>query len=208
MAEEAKEFKMEDLVSAADDLNKVLQLDPPIVTVLEVKGRGAAKAAAEKKFIDQLIVDIKDVAQGQDEETKKFDLQEGDLTTLQSETVELIYLLSPETKGRLTAGATKGKAKAAPKAPKAGASAGKKAGAPKKEGPGVIASILEAIPKKGSTTLEKIHEFLIARFPDRDKVAMKKTINAQLGGKKSPTRLEREKGVKLTISDGKISLKA
>lgn len=77
-----------------------------------------------------------------------------------------------------------------------------------KEGVGVIASILEFISasKKGITILE-IHKGLIARFADRDEEAMLKTIKAQISGKKSPCRMEKEKKVTFEIQDGKYSVK-
>lgn len=88
---------------------------------------------------------------------------------------------------------------------KPGKPAIKKAGG--KNGPGVIASILEFISKSKSITITKIHEKLTARFADRDADAMMKTIKAQIAGKKSPCRMEREKKVTFEIKDGKYSVK-
>lgn len=89
--------------------------------------------------------------------------------------------------------------------------AAKKSAAPKKDkpakGPGVLASILEFI-QKGPITKEKILKQLEKRFPDRESEAMAKTINAQIGGKKSPCRMEKERKVKFVISDkGAYSIK-
>jgi len=74
----------------------------------------------------------------------------------------------------------------------------KKAGGP--EGPGVIGSIQEFITGAGKAGIDKdgILEKLAARFPDRDKTAMSKTIQAQL-----PNRMAKEKGIKInTKKDG------
>jgi len=48
---------------------------------------------------------------------------------------------------------------------------------------------------------------LAERFPDRDKDAMLKTVKAQLGGKKSPCRMEKEKNVKFIFSDKGVTKK-
>jgi len=72
--------------------------------------------------------------------------------------------------------------------------------------PGVIQSILETIREKGPVTKEQILEELTRRFPDRNTKSMRSTIQVQIGGKKRPLRLEREKGVTLLVEDGKYSL--
>lgn len=77
-----------------------------------------------------------------------------------------------------------------------------------KKGPGVIASILDLIKKNGPVTRETILDEMTERFPERDPKAMNKTIQAQIGGKKSPTRMEKEKDVEFVIKDGKYSLAA
>lgn len=84
--------------------------------------------------------------------------------------------------------------------------------APKKEkadkGPGVIETILNIIEKDGPIAIEKIIEKLAKRFPDRDAEKMTKTVRVQVGGKKQPTRMERERKVKFVIDDkGRIALK-
>jgi hypothetical protein len=76
----------------------------------------------------------------------------------------------------------------------------------KEKGPGVIASILQVIKDNGPVARESILDELTELFPDRDPKAMNKTVQAQIGGKKSPTRMEREKGVKFKIKDSKYSI--
>ena len=78
-----------------------------------------------------------------------------------------------------------------------------------KKGPGVIDSILEFIKKssKKGITKEEILEKLTERFPDRPAKGMAHTINAQIGGKQSPCRLERTKDVQLKVKNGKYSIK-
>ncbi len=74
----------------------------------------------------------------------------------------------------------------------------------KASGPGVIGSILEFIKasnKKGITR-EGIEKKLADRYPDRELKAMKKTVYAQIGGIKSPTRMEKEKKVKFKVVNG------
>lgn len=72
----------------------------------------------------------------------------------------------------------------------------------KKPEVGVIASILEfVLAAKKPISFEKIADKLSDRFPERDKTSMLKTVKAQLGGKKRPTRMEKEKKVKLNISE-------
>jgi len=78
----------------------------------------------------------------------------------------------------------------------------------KKSIPGVIVSILEFIQKapKEGINIKEIANKLTKRFPDRKADAMMKTIRAQIGGKKTPTRMEKEKKVEFSISDGKYSI--
>jgi hypothetical protein len=85
----------------------------------------------------------------------------------------------------------------------------KKEKAPKAEkGPGVIETILDIIGTKGPITREALLVELASRFPARDSERMKKTVQAQLGGKKHPCRMERERGVifKIAASDGAFSI--
>lgn len=77
-----------------------------------------------------------------------------------------------------------------------------------RSGPGVIASIFEIIQNSGPVDQTAISTKLAERFPDRDPVAMDKTIRAQIGGKKDITRMEKEKGIKFVIKDKKYSLTA
>jgi len=98
-----EEITKEQLIAAAEDLNKILKLEPPIVTAFETNARGAAKNSAEGKFMNELKAEIISVSEGQDSETEKFDLQIGDIPLLQPETVEIIKTLSPATAERLAA---------------------------------------------------------------------------------------------------------
>ena len=86
---------------------------------------------------------------------------------------------------------------------------------PKKEGKkstttklGIIASILEFItnaPKAG-INIEEIGNQLAKRFPERNPTSMIKTVKAQIGGKKSPCRMEKEKKVKFKIVNDQYSI--
>ena len=77
----------------------------------------------------------------------------------------------------------------------------------KGKGPGVIMTILDLIRKNGPIDKGQILEILVKSFPDREENKMKKTVNAQIGGKKRPTRMEREKGLEFIIDEGKYSIK-
>lgn len=63
---------------------------------------------------------------------------------------------------------------------------------------GVLETILELI-KSRPQTQQSILDKLVFMFPERDALAMKKTIQAQLGGKSQPTRMEKERKVEFLI---------
>jgi len=96
-----EEITMEMVIAVGDDLNKILALEPPIITVFESKVKGAAKTASQKKFTEALKLEIAQIAEGQDPETKAYDLQVADIPLLQPETVEIIKILSPPAAERL-----------------------------------------------------------------------------------------------------------
>jgi len=67
---------------------------------------------------------------------------------------------------------------------------------------GVIVSILEFIQSsKKPISEESLLEKLVKRFPDRNSESMAKTIKAQIGGKKKPCRMEKERNVSFIFSD-------
>jgi len=96
-----REFTTEQFIEAAQDLNVILGLNPPIVTEFETKAKGAAKTATMNKFVEGLKKEIIDVSEGQDPETKKYDLQITDLPVLKPETIEIVKELSPAAAERL-----------------------------------------------------------------------------------------------------------
>lgn len=61
--------------------------------------------------------------------------------------------------------------------------------------PGVIVMIIKSISKKARTK-KQILDFLVKKFPDRDPQKMAKTIGVQV-----PSRLSKEKGLKITKTD-------
>jgi len=169
----------EALEAAVENLNDVIKLKPPIETSSD----------------EQMTNDIVEVG------TKV--LRDSD--EVSEETRALIATLTGTEDTTPTKGSTK---KANPK-PK-NTAGGKKGVAPPKK-VGVIAFILTSIikAKKKGITKDEILAALCDQFPDREEASMKKTVQAQVGGKKSPTRMEREKKVEFNISDkGKISLAA
>jgi hypothetical protein len=99
----------------------------------------------------------------------------------------------------------KAKAKAKPEKP-AEKVAGRKATPTAKIG--VIGTILKTIQENGPVTRKQIMTKLKRSFPDRDEDKMSKTMMCQIGGKKRPLRLEREKKIKFDIDDaGKYTIK-
>ena len=88
-----KELTKEMLVGAANDLNKVLELKPPIVTEFTSSLKGAALNAVEKKFMDQLSKDLVEVATCSDDKGKLL-LQPTDI--LQPTTIDVLEALGVE----------------------------------------------------------------------------------------------------------------
>lgn len=78
-----------------------------------------------------------------------------------------------------------------------------------KKKPGVIARILSVIAEaKTPVTQSQILEVLKSEFPKREEKSMLNTIKAQIGGKKRPLRMEREKRVILGVSENKAGVKS
>lgn len=94
------EITKEQLTTAAEDLNAILTLDPPVLTVFESKARGAAKTNAEKKFVGSLKKELISLVEYKDKESGKYDVQTGDIPNLLPETVALIREISPITAQR------------------------------------------------------------------------------------------------------------
>lgn len=77
-----------------------------------------------------------------------------------------------------------------------------------KKRPGVIARILEIIQSsKTPITQQQILAKLVEEFPKREEKSMLNTIKAQIGGKKRPLRMEREKQVIFNIVENKAGVK-
>ena len=78
-----------------------------------------------------------------------------------------------------------------------------------KKKPGVIKtihSILESASKSKPVTQEQIIAKLVEEFPKREEKSMRNTIKAQIGGKKRPLRMEREKHIILNITENKAGV--
>ena len=77
-----------------------------------------------------------------------------------------------------------------------------------KKRPGVIVSILDIITKSETGVNEsQILEQLSEMFPNRKESSMTNTIKAQIGGKKRPLRMEREKQIIFEIVENKAGVK-
>lgn len=78
----------------------------------------------------------------------------------------------------------------------------------KKKRPGVIASILNFISSSDKPVNQsQILAHLKTEFPNREEKSMLNTIKAQIGGKKRPLRMEREKRVIFNIVENKAGVK-
>jgi len=76
-----------------------------------------------------------------------------------------------------------------------------------KKRPGVIKTILDVITSAPEPITQKsILEKLKIEFPNRDEKSMTNTIKAQIGGKKRPLRMEREKLVVFEITTNKAGV--
>lgn len=71
---------------------------------------------------------------------------------------------------------------------------------PKK--PGILDTI-QACVQHGPVSKEQILSKLVKRFPDHSEEGMAKTIDAQL-----PSRMAKERGIKIVVKDGKYSIKS
>ncbi len=210
---EKKELTKEMLVEAANDLNKVLELKPPVATEFTSAFKGAVLKGAEKKFMDQLSKDLIEVATCTDESGKPL-LQPTDI--LQLTTIDVLEalgvqairskLVSGEVSDPINTNKKKGGFEMKTKLIKE--KKGNKTTTSKKgiKGPGVISSILDIIKEKGPICIENIGKRLAVKFPDRSPASMLKTVKAQIGGKKRPLRLEAEKKVKFIIENDEFSL--
>lgn len=113
-------------------------------------------------------------------------------------------ILEERTDGEAPAEGKSEKKTTAKKTPKKAAA--KKAPAKKKEPkkPGVIQTIYDTIAdSKKPVSIEDILKKLIKAFPAKTGETMIKTIKAQIGTKKSPTRMERERKVEFVITEKK-----
>jgi len=174
-------IEREDLVSLIEEMNKVMDLDPAI-------------EASEKSSIDGLKKLIHDNCYDKGEcqvfDTDKFSAEAWEvLTALGVQAVITKKAKDKPAKAEKPAKAGKGKDKPV-KAEKA-----KKDGSNLK-GPGVIKTIATTIKEQGPITKEGILAVLVEKFPDRDAVAMKKTINVQV-----PNRINKEQDFTIENSD-------
>ena len=78
-----------------------------------------------------------------------------------------------------------------------------------KKRPGVIVSILDFIKSsKKPVTQAQVLAHLEVEFPKRETKSMTNTIKAQIGGKKRPMRMEREKQVIFDVVENKAGVKS
>lgn len=181
-------MKVTKYTKAADDMNKVMGLEPAIDTALEQ---------------DALIASIKKNATEVQEKDKLADSTWKVLAELK---VGPRSTPAPAEEAAPAKPAKAAKPAKEAKTPKAKAEKPAKAAkapkAPKEpKGPGVIASIVEFLGK-GPITKEAIVKLLAKRFPNRDAEGMAKTVNVQL-----PNRIAREQGIKVVVTDEGYALK-
>lgn len=164
----------------AKELNKLLQLDPVIKT-------------GNKATIKQLMADIDESAKLIEpsdeisEETKAvFAEIKEDLSEKAKEILVKAKILEEESEEEEEKEKEETEEKEKPE---------KKEKEKKK--PGVILTILGTIKDAGPVNMDEILEKLKETFPERKPESMMKTIKAQIGGKKRPFRLEKEREVEL-----------
>lgn len=196
MALTKRKVTRELLIAAANDINSVVPFTEPIPT-----GKFTGEDGKEKDTTKAMLEeDLKAVGP---------DIKPDEVAKLKPETVELLVFLganlpeAPKPEEKKKEAKADGEKGNADKKPATSKQEGKK----KNEEPGVIASILEFIQgSKNGIDIDGICKKLEDRFPDRNAESMKKTVKAQIGGKKSPTRMEREKKVKFKITNGSYSI--
>lgn len=96
-------IKTGDLINAGNDMTKVLQLDPPIATVLDVppKAKAKVKQEAEAVFRESLIGEILEVITGKDPDTDRYIVEAGDMPSLEESSRGIIKLIAPSEVDRL-----------------------------------------------------------------------------------------------------------
>jgi hypothetical protein len=168
----------EDLEATAIELSTIMKFKDPIPT--------------GKVTIEELTADIKEAA---------LELEQADVISDKTKAVmKEIEIILPwdiiETEEE-----------SAPETETKAVEIDKEAKKKKNSGFGVIKSILEFITESKGITILKIHEKLITRFPTRNSISMLKTIKAQIGGKKFPCRMEKEKKVVFQKDEDKYAIK-
>ena len=182
-------MKKTDLVTAGNELNQLLFDDPQI----DVDGEGLEASIKEASLLlrksDKISKITKAVL------TELFD---GEVISDEEvrEAFEALGIVAAEDVEEAAAEST---AKPTRKQPKDAAT--------KKEafkGPGVIATIVSMIEKAGKdgVSKEEILNELVAKFPDRAKDSMAKTINVQV-----PNRISKERFPIVKLENGKYKKK-
>ena len=198
------DVKVAQLKSTAEEMNKLMNLNPPI------KVHFAKTEALIAEIVFNAIGD-----DGKGGIIEEDGVQEADAFTLDThETLKAI--LTPGTAGHdrviaicdaAIAAAPPREEKTAEKGKKAGKAtkgATKEKSTTKKEavakGPGVLSVIQELIvgaTKAKPVTKEQIVTELVARFPDRNADSMKNTVNIQV-----PSRMAKEKSLNIVKHEG------
>ena len=197
--------EIQHLIAAAQDMSAVMDLDPPIKTdyLIDLKNK-TVTATHLQNVVSNLQADIKkDASMIEPEDKFQPDTHKvlADLNVrmprpVVEETVEAEDDIMPTPSPPMEEEPEKEKPIKKEKKKKV------------QSGPGVIVSILEFIQEsKEGISKVQIAEKLAERFPDRDANSMTKTVNAQIGGKKSPRRMEKEKGVVFNIDEDLYSIK-
>lgn len=183
MAKKVDGVNMNELKKLAEDLNKVLDPDPPIMT----------KVGTKKDDLIKAIKKASALLEERDNPTEKKGITKASEKTLIELGVKLPWAEAAEA-----AGEDKGKVNKEPakKEVKGKGKETKKGSKNKERKPGVIATIQELITDKGPITKEKMLKELVKKFPDREEKSMKNTINVQV-----PNRMAKDKGIKINKND-------
>ncbi len=169
-AADVPDFVLNDLITLAGEMNKVMELDPPIEIPDDVKFE-----SLEKEIKDNAVCD------GICEIYVTDDFTEDAWMTLDKLGIEAIdpdTAAKTEKEEKKTTPAKKDKTAAKKTTP---AKKDKKDKAEKK--PGVIASIINIVKTKGPISKEDILKEMVILFPERVEKSMKSTIGVQIPGR-------------------------
>ena len=182
-----KTFKQEDLIERAWGENS-----PEVEETEEVEENEEAEAQAEADAKEEESTEEEETEEAEPEDTKEEPAEEAE-----EETAEEEEPAKEEKEEKAKSKKTPTKKTATKKAPK------KKAATKKESKPGIIVTILALVTEAtgDGITEEDILKHLVKTFKDKKKDSMANTIKAQIGSKKRPCRMERERKLTFDVTE-------